>query len=253
LLFVFGLCVGSFINCLVYRLNEGELRRSRSFCPKCKYQLAWGDNIPLLSFIFLRGKCRYCQSPISWQYPLVELGTGILTVVCFAQLGGVTTLTGIFQLFIVYCLIAIFVSDLLYFTIPDVIIWPAIVITFAAHLASRHTYEESLTGYLGGVTHLGGGTFVPSGSFLGGVMAAGFFLALVLITKGKGMGLGDVKLAGLMGLLLGWKQLVFSLYFAFLTGALIGVILILLKKKKLKDPVPFGPFLIAGTLLAMLW
>ncbi len=261
LFFLLGLAIGSFLNCLVYRLNNGshsseesrlvggppsEVGRQsfligRSFCPKCQHQLAWRDNIPLLSFILLRGRCRYCQAPISWQYPLVELATALLTVFVFcrptseeyfAHLGGVTTLL------IVYALVAIFVSDLLYLTIPDVIVWPAIGLVSFAHLAGVEVVAS---------------TPPRSAYLLAGLAAAGFFLLLVLITKGRGMGLGDVKLAALMGLFLGWPKILVAFYVAFLTGALVGVILILLKKKKLKDPVSFGPFLVTGTLVSLFW
>ena len=218
MLFLLGLCLGSFINCLVYRLNHGlSPLVGRSFCPQCKHQLAWRDNIPLISFILLRGKCRYCHSPISVQYPLVELATGILTVSIF------NFQFSIINLLIVYALIAIFVSDLRYGTIPDEIVLPAI------------------------------GLSLFKANFLAGLGAAGFFLALVLITRGQGMGLGDVKLAALMGLFLGYPKIILALYLAFLTGAFFGVILILLKKKRFGEHIPFGPFLTTSTIIAIFW
>ena len=214
-LFVLGLVVGSFLNVVIYRLNNGlSPLRGRSFCPRCKHQLAWGDNVPLLSFLLLRGKCRYCHSPISWQYPLVELATGILTVV---------VLHTSFNLLLTYALIAIFVSDLLYYTIPDEIVWPMI-----------------------------GLSFLISPNLLPGLGAAGFFLSLVLLTHSRGMGMGDVKLAGLMGLALGWPKISVAILLAFLTGATVGVILVLMGKKGLKSRIPFGPFLAGATLISLL-
>ncbi len=226
-----GLSIGSFINCLVYRLNhELSPLRGRSFCPKCKHQLVWQDNIPLLSFILLKGKCRYCHSPISWQYPLVELTAAILTILVYWLSGYELQVTG-YNLIISYALLAIFVSDLLYFTIPNEIVFFAIGISFLySHFAFR-------------ISHFA----------ISALLVAAFFYLLVLITRGKGMGLGDVKLAGLMGLILGWPKILLALYLAFLTGAVIGVILILLKKKKFGQYIPFGPFLTGATFISMFW
>lgn len=228
LLFLIGLAVGSFLNCLIYRLNKGfSPIGGRSFCPKCNHTLSWRDNIPLLSFILLSGRCRHCHSPISWQYPLVELGTGILTISIF------NFQFSIFNLLITYALIVIFVSDLRYGTIPDKIVYPTIAL---AILYSLFFIQYSIFNY-----------------FLSGLGAAGFFLALVAITRGKGMGIGDVKLAALMGLVLGWPKILVALYLAFLTGAIVGVILILLGKKRFGEHIPFGPFLTAATWIGLLW
>ena len=218
-LFVLGLVVGSFLNVVIYRLNNGlSPLRGRSFCPRCKHQLAWRDNVPLLSFALFKGKCRYCHSPISWQYPLVELATGILTIIVFYLNFSV------FNLLLVYALTAIFVSDLLYYTIPDEIVWPMI-----------------------------GLSFLISPNLLPGLGAAGFFLSLVLLTHSRGMGIGDVKLAGLMGLALGWPKISVAILLAFLTGATLGVILVLMGKKKLSSQIPFGPFLTAAAFVSLLW
>lgn len=239
-IFVFGLAIGSFLDCLVYRLNKKkkiwkEFLTGRSYCSKCKHQLAWFENIPLFSFIFLRGKCRWCHSPIGWHYPLVELATGIITVLVVFQrwpdgLSCKELLGGVFYLLIAYALIAIFLSDLRYWTIPDQITYPALIISFIFIFLNKD--------YLN--------IFV-------GLVSAAFFIFLVLITKEKGMGWGDVKLAGLMGLFLGFPRLVVALYLAFLTGAVVGVILILLGKKKFKSEIPFGPFLVGAAFIALFW
>jgi len=240
-LFLFGLAVGSFMNVVVYRLNHGlSPFKGRSFCPKCKKKILWQDNIPLLSFVLLRGKCRYCRSPISWQYPLVELATGVFTVLVVQlhlrgdpsqfpkHLGGV-----LYYLLITYTLIALFASDFRYQTIPDEIVYPAIGL---ALLYSAINHQPST------ISHI-----------FSGLGAAAFFLALVLITKGRGMGMGDVKLAGLMGLVLGFPKIVVALMLAFLTGAGAGVILILLGKKHFGEHIPFGPFLTGATWLSLFW
>ena len=302
-LFILGLCVGSFINCLVYRLQEElfvnpstsqesrprqfpnpsglgfstrrvfpwrGLLSGRSYCDHCKKALAWLDNIPLLSFVLLRGRSRCCHKKISWQYPIVELVTGIITILIIslsnyelrlpAGKAGVTS----YGLIIAYCLIIIFVSDLNYQVIPDQVIYPAIGVALVYRLFSfllftsqgllqthqpRRIAFANLRGFFVGL---------PSevsfwGYLLTGLGAMGFFLLLHLVTKGKGMGLGDVKLAVLMGLLLGWPKIIIALYFAFLTGALAGVILILTGKKKFGQHIPFGPFLVTGTFVSWFW
>lgn len=235
--FVFGLAIGSFINCLVYRLNRNlSPFQGRSVCPQCKHQLAWHDNIPLFSFVFLRGKCCYCQKPISLHYPLVELATALFTLFVIYHISIYDIRSLFYFLLIGYALIAIFVSDLLYQTIPDEIVYPAIILALIRIVA---------TGLFGQT-----GSWLP---LLAGLGAAGFFLFLVLVTRGKGMGLGDVKLVALMGLALGWPAIIISLFLAFLTGAVTGAILVLVGKKGFKDQVPFGPFLAGSTMLLLFW
>lgn len=233
LIFIFGLLIGSFLDCLVYRLNEtrdwGKIFFGRSYCPKCKKSLFWFDNIPLLSFIFLRGRCRWCHTPIPWHYPLAELATGILSLVVYYFFVG-STVNLIFNLIIIYALIGIFLSDFQYRTIPYQIVYPAIVLALIWQIANNQWL-----------------------AFFSGLGAAAFFYFLVLVTRYKAMGLGDVKLAGLMGLFLGFPKIVVALYLAFLTGALVGVILVLTKRKRWKSEIPFGPFLVLATFIALFW
>lgn len=240
-LFFLGLSIGSFINCLVYRLDSSAALGAknwrgflfgRSFCPKCKHKLAWYDNVPLLSFALLAGKCRYCHSPISWQYPVVELTAGVLTLLIF-QFSNFPFFQSIFNLLITYALIAIFVSDLRYMIIPDKIVYPTLLVTLFFLISQYPNISIS--------------------NFLSALGTAGFFYFLVLITRGRGMGMGDVKLVGLMGLILGWPRIIVALFLAFLTGAVVGAILVLLKKKRFEEHIPFGPFLVAGTFVALFW
>ncbi len=234
LIFIFGLCFGSFLNVLVYRLPRSLPITGRSFCPQCKKKIVWYDNIPLLSFIFLKGRCRNCHSPISWQYPLVELSTAVLTVMAYQLLTGqVFNFQLLFNLLIIYALITIFFADLRYEIIPDQIVYPAMVISII--YVALTTYYLLLT------------------TFISAVVAAGFFFLLHWLTRGRGMGLGDVKLAGLMGLVLGFPGIAMALYLAFLTGAAWGVILILVGKKKLKSQIPFGPFLAGATIFTLFY
>jgi len=246
LVFLFGLAVGSFVNCLVYRLNTGrQFLWGRSFCDYCQRKLPWYDNLPFLSFLLLRGKCRWCHSPIGVHYPLVELTTGIITLVVYqfstiytnqiynlpaSPVGGQFT---IYNLLITYALVAIFISDLQHRTIPDQITYPAILISLIFLIFQ---YPSILISNL-----------------LSGLGAAGFFFLLVLLTRFRGMGLGDVKLAGLMGLFLSFPGIITALYLAFLTGATAGVILILLGKKKFKSQISFGPFLVLATFITWFW
>lgn len=243
LVFLLGLSVGSFLNSLVYRLNKKiSPLFDRSFCPSCRHILTWYDLVPLISFAFQKGRCRYCHSPISWQYPLVELATGILTLFAIGYslfaLQNNLLITS-YYLLITYALIVIFISDLRYQTIPDKVVYPTMGLAILFHL--RGVSPPSA-----GPLHLGG-------VLLTGLATAGFFGALVLITQGKGMGMGDVKLAALMGLVLGFPKIVVALYLAFLTGAMVGVILVLTGKKRFGEHIPFGPFLTTATWISLFW
>jgi len=248
-IFIIGLFTGSFLNVLVDRLPRGEsIIKGRSHCEKCKENLRWYDLIPLLSFIFLKGKCRYCKASLSFYYPTVELATGTLFALTaffvfhdlqfpissqfsidFQLLASLT-----YYLFMTSSLIVVFFADLKYGIIPDKIIFPAILVSVLYLLTISHKL-------------LAINLFSAVGACL-------FFLLLFLITRGKGMGFGDVKFAFLMGLILGLPNIIVSLYIAFLTGAVIGCILIVWRKKKLKGAViPFGPFLVLGTFAALFW
>ncbi|MGB2762768.1 MAG: prepilin peptidase [Minisyncoccales bacterium] len=242
--FIFGLVIGSFLNCVIYRLEKKESALSgRSYCPHCKHQLKWYDLIPLLSFIILKGKCRYCQKPISIQYPLVELATAFLFVLIFLRpnletrfgLFNLDLFNFVFLLIIASVLIIIFVYDLKHYIIPDKVIFPAILLVLLYQLI----FNFQLNNFYSVLISAFG--------------AATFFLIIVLVTKGKGMGIGDIKLAFLMGLLLGWPNIFVALFFAFLIGAIMGIGLILAHKKTLKSEVPFGPFLVTGTFIALFW
>lgn len=230
IIFLFGLAVGSFLNCLIYRLETGQsFLQGRSLCPHCKHQLAFWDLIPVFSFLFLKGKCRYCQKTISCQYPLVEIATGILFVLFFAIRLPLIDIRETGLLIIIPFLIIIFIYDLKHYIIPDKVIYPAIGI--ALIFALIHSLKLDL--------------------LLSALAAAVFFAAILLISRGKWMGAGDIKLAFLMGLVLGWPNILVALFLAFLTGAIIGVALIVFGRKTLKSEVPFGPFLVAGTFLAL--
>lgn len=233
IVFIFGLIVGSFLNVLIYRLPRGlSFAKSRSFCPKCKAKISWYDNIPLLSFVLIRGRCRFCKKPISVRYPAVELLTGVLFFLSY--LSHLSFLS--YLLF--SGLIVIFFTDLKHKIIPDEIVFPLIILFSLRQIVLLFSLSP--------VTYHLSPILSALGSF-------GFFLFLYLITKGKGMGFGDVKLAFLMGLVLGFPNVIFALYIAFLTGALTGVILILVGKARLKGVIAFGPFLVTGFVITLFY
>ena len=218
IIFLFGLAIGSFLNCLIYRLEHNQsFLRGRSYCPHCRHQLDLWDLIPVLSFLILRGKCRYCQQKISWQYPLVEIFTGLIFLLI------INYQLSIINFIIAPFLIIIFIYDLKHYIIPDKIIYPAILIAAIFNFTN----------------------------WLSALGAAAFFLIIVLVSRGKWMGVGDIKLGFLMGLLLDWPSVLIALFLAFMTGAIIGIGLIISGKKSLKSEVPFGPFLVFGTFIAL--
>ena len=228
---------GSFLNCLVYRLEaKKSFLKGRSFCPRCQHLLSWRELLPVLSFILLRGKCRYCRKPISLQYPLVELAAGLLFILIVFHFSS-DLLFSFFYLIFSCFLIVIFVYDLKYYIIPDRVIYPAIVLAFLYQVIEG----------TGSVARIG------QYSVLSAVGAAAFFLAIVLLSRGRWMGVGDIKLAFLMGLLLGWPDILVALFLAFFIGAVVGLGLMVSGQKGLKSEIPFGPFLVTGTFLALFW
>lgn len=257
-IFLFGLAVGSFLNCLIYRLEKKEsFVVGRSHCPYCQRELSFLDLIPIFSFFILKGKCRYCQKPISWQYPLVELSTGLLFLLIFNHYFTetrplLTSILDICFLFIICCfLIIIFVYDLKHYLIPDQIIYPAIAITFLYQMFGTLGFRISDLFRVSSFEFRIFNTFL---NFLFAGLGAGFFFLLIfLISKGKWLGFGDFKLAILMGLILGWPNILVALFLAFLFGAIIGIGLIASGKKTMKSEVPFAPFLVSGTFIALFW
>lgn len=214
--FVLGLVFGSFANVLIWRIPQGFSIGGRSICRKCKSKISWFDNLPLLSFLILRGKCRNCKTNISLRYPLVELLTGIIFALLYLKFG--LSYQAFFLALLSPILISIFFIDLDYQVIPDELVFAGMIIT----LLSSFSFSSLFTGFL----------------------SSSFLLFLHFITKGKGMGLGDVKLALFGGTLVGLANIFYWFFAAFLTGAVIGCILILVKKYGLKSKIAFGPFLI---------
>lgn len=247
-LFVMGAVIGSFLSVVILRSMRDETWVSgRSECDECGHQIRWYDNIPLLSFLFLRGRCRDCKAQIHPLHFLVELLTGILLVwwywggFLFFQLTQqpFVILQPLFWLLVALLLVTIFFTDLLYMIIPD----EAVVSLTAATLL----YRLMLVSF--GIMQIRD-VFLMLVSTLG---AFCFLYALWYLTKKKGIGFGDVKLIVPLSLLLGWPKTLVAIFLAFIIGAVFGTILLLLKRAKIKQAIPFGPFLIVGFLLSLVW
>ena len=255
--FIFGLLIGSFLNVVIFRLEKGEHFGGSSYCPHCKHTLSWLDLVPVFSYIFLLGKCRSCKGKISIQYPIVEISTALIFLLIYNLKFEIYNQFEIFQfsnviglLFLFYIasvLIVIFAYDLKHYIIPDKILFPAIVIAFLYRLFENFNIlvlNSNFKFQISNFFHVGNYMLAP-------IIASGFFLAIFLISKGRWMGFGDVKLAVLLGLLLGLPNILVGLFLAFLLGAIIGVISIIFAGKGLKSQMPFAPFLISGTFIAL--
>lgn len=246
-IFVFGLIVGSFLNVLIYRLNVENVPafwQGRSFCPSCRHTLRWLDNVPLLSYFFLGGCCRFCRKKISWQYPVVEAVTGLVSVMVVSHMSQSPIWQTALVLTIIYCLIVIFFSDVFYFLIPDEMVLLgsvlASILVFDVNLFKEFTFSKLFNSNF--FNHL-----------VSGIGASLSLYLIYFVTRGKGIGFGDVKLAVLLGLILGFPMIVVGFWFSFVLGGIVSVGLIIFRRKGVKDVVPFGPFLIFGTVLAALF
>ena len=235
--FAYGLVIGSFLNVVIYRVPAGEsINRPRSRCGACGAQIAARDNVPVLSWILLRGRCRSCNVAISPRYPLVELGTGLL----FAALGWRFDADWALPAFLVWAagLIALSVIDLDTFLLPKKVLYP-VLFAGGALLAAAGVIERDWLGIREAAI---------------GSLAAWAFLLVIHLISPRGMGFGDVRLAALLGMFLGWIELgavPVGLFLGFFLGAVVGVALMIVGKKGRKDRVPFGPFLASGAMLAV--
>jgi len=234
-----GLAIGSFLNVVIWRVPRKEsVVRPPSHCPQCETPIRPVDNVPVLSWLLLRGRCRHCGNPIAVRYPLVEAGNGVLFAAVAARFGASWELPA--YLVLTAALLAISLIDLEHFIVPDRITAPLTISALA------------LLG-LAAVAEGNGWRF--GRALLGGVAYFAFLLVLNLLYP-RGMGMGDVKLSFSLGLCLGWLgwgQVFLGGFLAFLLGAVVGVGLIATKIKTRKDVVPFGPFLALGAMLTILW
>ena len=226
--------MGSFFNVILLRLDrKGGILTGRSECPKCSAQLKWYDLIPVFSYLYLRGNCRYCKAEISIIYPLVELTTG-LSIVALFWINGLTINPDIiYQLFIISLFLFLIFFDALYLILPDKIIFPAIVIAFLFDVIFRkpELFNLILSGFLFGLA----------------------FGIIYVVSRGLWMGFGDVKLVFAIGLILGYPLGLFAIISATWVAALWGIVLVLLKKANLKTALPFGSFLSATTIIFVIF
>ncbi|GIW60897.1 MAG: type 4 prepilin-like proteins leader peptide-processing enzyme [Patescibacteria group bacterium] len=280
--FILGTVIGSFANVLVERTIHQRPLLGRSHCDHCQKQLKSFDLIPILSYLFLRGKCRHCHQEISIQHFVFEVTYGVIFATTYLLIQNNIFLSNsylhnalslpylsnifilIFYLFTLSGLMALFVSDLKYYLLLDRIVFPLIVVTIA--------YKAGSLLYLGADTYSKlqqsnfGQNLIEAGwlsfrlqslaypllySFGGALTIALFFLTLIVVTKGKGMGAGDVKLGFLIGLITGWPHMILAIMLGFLTGSATSLILMLVRRKNMKSRIPFGPFLILGAILVL--
>ena len=233
---VFGALVGSFLNVCIFRLPKGEsIIWPGSHCPQCKNPIQFYDNLPLVSYILLKGKCRHCKKTISFQYPFVEGITALSSFFLIMKFGPSLSYLAYFAF--VAALIVITVIDLHHQIIPDVISLPGIGLGLLASLMiPQITFSNSLIGTL-----LGGGSL-----FIVGTLYQWLF-------KREGMGGGDVKLLAMIGAFLGWKAVILTILLSSLIGSIIGIILMVIKGKDFKYAIPFGPFLSLGAIISLFY
>lgn len=244
-----GLSLGSFANCLIWRLYKEESIIGRSYCPLCKNTLRWFHNIPLLSYIFLKGRCYFCHKKISWQYPLVELVVALLFVLFFWRLLDFKYLADeslwlilqkpsfylylIRDLVVVWVMTIIFVFDLRYYLISNFVVWPASIFFIIINLFLGVIWWQIL---------------------LSMAVAVAFFGLQYLLTRGHGLGEGDIWLGALLGAIFPeWSLLITAILSAYLAGTIVGLTLIISGHKSWGSKLPLGVFLAIGAILALIW
>jgi leader peptidase (prepilin peptidase)/N-methyltransferase len=232
---VLGTLIGSYLNVVVYRLPRGlSTVKPRSSCPRCGKLIAWFDNIPILSYLILRGRCRNCSSSIHWRYPLVEATCGLLFLACYLRFG--LTLDLLPAALLCSMLLALALIDAEHFLLPNRITYPGIVLGMLCSLLATWTN--------------------PLWSTIGAVVGAGLLLLLILIwhlvRNEQGMGYGDVKMLAMLGAFLGLYGMAVTLFIASLAGSLIGLGLILSARGTMRAKLPFGVFLSIGGVVALL-
>ena len=230
---LFGLCIGSFLNVVIYRLPLGQsLATPPSRCRNCGYSLRWFDNIPVLSWALLRGRCRQCGTGVSWQYPLVELITAALfvLVVWLTPIGPLV----VSRLVLVSILVALFGIDLEHQILPNSITLPGILVGLMFSAITPPGWKDALLGTL-----------------LGAGVLYGIAAAYYAVRREEGLGMGDVKMLAMIGAFLGWKAVLVTLVLSSFSGAAIGMALIAAQRGGMKLALPFGTFLAIGAAVAM--
>lgn len=239
---LFGLIVGSFLNVVIHRMPlEQSIVKPRSYCPRCKHFIAWHDNIPVLSYLFLLGKCRHCHEAISIRYLAVEVLTGLVSVQAFLYFDRSPLFYFAYFCLLLAPLLALVFIDLKHRIIPDAISLPGILIGVAVHYLDAPPGWEMRT-------------LLDS---LIGIAVGGGFLFLVAfayekVKKREGLGGGDVKLAAMLGAFFGWQPVLMILLIASVLGSLVGLVVVLVKKNW-QYALPFGPFLAVSAYVQLFW
>ena len=235
--FILGSLWGSFSNVCIYRLpNNGNVAKGRSFCPNCKNKIRWFDNIPFFSYLFLKGKCRQCSKPISFQYFIVELLSAISFVLIFHIYGASITTLLLFILIIFF--IIIFFIDLKHFIIPNVLTFTLMVIGFLK------SFDPNLNQ-----------TIFPNyiNSLIGGLFGYSIIWLIIFfykkVRKKEGMGLGDAKLMAVIGFWFGWISIPFTIFISSVVALILVIPSLINQSRKMSSEIPFGPYIIIGCIL----
>lgn len=280
--FLLGSILGSFVKVLADRGLTKKSFWGRSYCSQCKKTLRWYDLFPILSYLSLSGCCRYCKKKIKLEYLIIEIVLGLLIGYLFWQSKDSLQVTGyslqfktiqlildlFFKTFFITILSALFITDLRKMLIPDRIILPSIILGFFA-LLTFTIYKVSFLYYYLSQSQIGRYLLPPYsdyflrhaqmaaqpllGGILMGLLIGGFFWGLIIITKGKGMGGGDVKLGAFIGLMLGFPQSLLAIMLSFIIGSIFSIVLLILGKKRFGQVIAFGPFLVIGSLITLFW
>lgn len=250
-IFLLGLFIGSFLNVLADRLSKEETIGGRSRCDKCKHKLAWFDLIPIISFTLLKGKCRYCRAPISIGHVYAEIITGVVFILTWylSHLFYSALPLHIVHVVIAGILIVMLLSDIRYQIIPDEMQIALGLAGIARFFFLTVSLYRPIIPQIYNMEYL----YLVGQLLGGGVIVALPLLAIFLITKGKGMGFGDVKLTFNMGLVLGMWNGLYALYIGFISGGIVGAYILITKKAKLKSKIAFGPFLILGLYIMLFY
>ena len=234
--FVLGLVVGSFLNVCIYRIPQGKsIVSPPSACPNCGNKIKPWHNIPVLSYMLLRGRCAYCGAGISPRYPLIELLNALFYVAALYRFG--LHPASFLIMVLISAFIVVTFIDLDHQIIPDGITLPGIVLgLILGPLVLRNPAIPWHTGFIN--------------SLIGMVVGGGIFYIIAVVSRG-GMGGGDIKLIAMIGAFLGWKPVLLTIFVGSLFGAVVGIWLMVFKGMKRKTPIPFGPFLVAGALAAI--
>ena len=235
--FIIGSLWGSFSNVCIYRLpNNGNVAKGRSFCPNCKNKIKWFDNIPFFSYLFLKGKCRECSKPISFQYFIVELLSAISFVLIF-HIYGASITTLLFLILSIFFIIIFFI-DLKHFIIPNVLTFPLMIIGFLK------SFDPNLNQ-----------TIFPNyiNSLIGGLFGYSIIWSIIFfykkIRKKEGMGLGDAKLMAVIGFWFGWVSIPFTIFISSVVALILVIPSLINQSRKMSSEIPFGPYIIIGCIL----